>query len=245
MRLIYTVINVNRIIMRLSISDFHHFFLDLFFPNQCLVCSKGIFRSSDSICTQCFMSFEKTNLGNWIENVSHSEGLDGVYSGWYFNDQIQRVIHSLKYEERAKLGWELGHHLGNMFPSFQVGDLDFLVPVPLHSVKKRERGYNQAKWIAKGLSSIWGIPVDFSILKRKKYTETQTMLSSLERKENMDKAFEVKRMTTGLNIGIIDDVLTTGSTMSACAVMLKEKGFQSVFAITCSTPKLEKKYNLR
>ena len=245
MRLIYTVINVNRIIMRLSISDFHHFFLDLFFPNQCLVCSKGIFRSSDSICTQCFMSFEKTNLGNWIENVSHSEGLDGVYSGWYFNDQIQRVIHSLKYEERAKLGWELGHHLGNMFPSLQVGDLDFLVPVPLHSVKKRERGYNQAKWIAKGLSSIWGIPVDFSILKRKKYTETQTMLSSLERKENMDKAFEVKRMTTGLNIGIIDDVLTTGSTMSACAVMLKEKGFQSVFAITCSTPKLEKKYNLR
>ena len=231
--------------MRLSISDFHHFFLDLFFPNQCLVCSKGIFRSSDSICTQCFMSFEKTNLGNWIENVSHSEGLDGVYSGWYFNDQIQRVIHSLKYEERAKLGWELGHHLGNMFPSFQVGDLDFLVPVPLHSVKKRERGYNQAKWIAKGLSSIWGIPVDFSILKRKKYTETQTILSSLERKENMDKAFEVKRMTTGLNIGIIDDVLTTGSTMSACAVMLKEKGFQSVFAITCSTPKLEKKYNLR
>ena len=191
------------------------------------------------------MSFEKTNLGNWIENVSHSEGLDGVYSGWYFNNQIQRVIHSLKYEERAKLGWELGHHLGNMFPSFQVGDLDFLVPVPLHSVKKRERGYNQAKWIAKGLSSIWGIPVDFSILKRKKYTETQTMLSSLERKENMDKAFEVKRMTTGLNIGIIDDVLTTGSTMSACAVMLKEKGFQSVFAITCSTPKLEKKYNLR
>ena len=231
--------------MRLSISDFHHFFLDLFFPNQCLVCSKGIFRSSDSICTQCFMSFEKTNLGNWIENVSHSEGLDGVYSGWYFNDQIQRVIHSLKYEERAKLGWELGHHLGNMFPSFQVGDLDFLVPVPLHSVKKRERGYNQAKWIAKGLSSIWGIPVDFSILKRKKYTETQTMLSSLDRKKNMDKGFEVKRMTTGLNIGIIDDVLTTGSTMSACSVMLKEKGFQSVFAITCSTPKLEKKYNLR
>ena len=71
------------------------------------------------------------------------------------------------------------------------------------------------------------------------------MLSSLERKENMDKGFEVNRMTTGLNIGIIDDVLTTGSTMSACAVMLKEKGFQSVFAITCSTPKLEKKYNLR
>ena len=71
------------------------------------------------------------------------------------------------------------------------------------------------------------------------------MLSSLDRKKNMDKGFEVKRMTTGLNIGIIDDVLTTGSTVSACAVMLKEKGSQSVFAITFSTPKLEKKYNLR
>jgi predicted amidophosphoribosyltransferase len=66
--------------------------------------------------------------------------LDGVYSGWYFNEQIQRVIHSLKYEERATLGWELGHHLGNMLPLTQVGDLDFLIPVPLHSVKKRERG---------------------------------------------------------------------------------------------------------
>ena len=190
------------------------------------------------------MSFEKTNLGNWVEKLSHSEGLDGVYSGWYFNDQIQRVIHSLKYEERATLGWELGHHLGNMLPLTQVGDLDFLIPVPLHSVKKRERGYNQAKWIAQGLSSIWEVPVDSSILKRKKYTETQTMLSSIERKQNMDKAFEVKKPMKGITIGIIDDVLTTGSTMSACAIMLKEKGFQSVFAISCSTPKLEKKKDL-
>ena len=131
-----------------------------------------------------------------------------------------------------------------MLPLTQVGDLDFLIPVPLHSVKKRERGYNQAKWIAKGLSSIWEVPVDPSILKRKKYTETQTMLSSIERKQNMDKAFEVKKPMKGITIGIIDDVLTTGSTMSACAVMLKEKGFQSVFAISCSTPKLEKKKDL-
>ena len=75
----------------------------------------------------------------------------------------------------------------------------------------------------------------------KKYTETQTMLSSIERKQNMDKSFEVKKPLKGITIGIVDDVLTTGSTMSACAVMLKEKGFQSVFAISCSTPKLEKK----
>ena len=128
-----------------------------------------------------------------------------------------------------------------MLPLTQVGDLDFLIPVPLHSVKKRERGYNQAKWIVKGLSSIWEVPVDPSILKGKKYTETQTMLSSIERKQNMDKSFEVKKPMKGITIGIIDDVLTTGSTMSACAVMLKEKGFQSVFAISCSTPKLEKK----
>ena len=114
------------------------------------------------------MCFEKSYLGNLVENFSYSEGLDGVYSGWYFNDQIQRVIHSLKYEERATLGWELGHHLANMLPLDQVGDLDFLIPVPLHSVKKRERGYNQAKWIAQGLSSIWEVPVGFSILERKK-----------------------------------------------------------------------------
>ena len=94
-------------------------------------------------------------MSNWVENLSHSEGLDGVYSGWYFNDQIQRVIHSLKYEERATLGWELGHHLGDMLPLTQVGDLDFLILVLIHSVKKREREYNQAKWIAKGLSMMF------------------------------------------------------------------------------------------
>ena len=175
------------------------------------------------------MSFEETNLGNWVKNLSHSEGLDGVYSGWYFNEQIQRVIHSLKYEERATLGWELGHHLGNMLPLTQVGDLDFLIPVPLHSVKKRERGYNQAKWIAKGLSSIWEVPVDPSILKGKKYTETQTMLSSIERKQNMDKSFEGKKPMKGITIGIIDDVLTTGSTMSACVVILEGEGISISF----------------
>ena len=123
--------------------------------------------------------------------------MDGTYSGWYFTDSIQNVIHSLKYDERAKLGKELGFQLGILFTLEEIEPVDALVPVPLHSVKKRERGFNQTEWIVKGIASKWDIPVDCSILKRNKYTETQTKLSSEERKQNMEMAFEVTKQLNG------------------------------------------------
>ena len=84
----------------------------------------------------CQKIFKETGLENWKNEVSHADGLDGTYSGWYFTDSIQNVIHSLKYDERAKLGKELGFQLGILFPLEEIELVDALVPVPLHSVKK-------------------------------------------------------------------------------------------------------------
>jgi ComF family protein len=150
---------------------------------------------------------------------------------------MQTVIHSLKYQERAKLGLELGRMLANLLPIEDVGPIDMLTVVPLHTVKTRERGYNQAQWIGKALAKTWCVPFNPTLLQRVRYTESQTTLNSEERKKNMANAFRVRRTIDQQAIGIVDDVLTTGSTLSACAQALLHGGAREVIAITCATPK--------
>ena len=114
--------------------------------------------------------------------------------------------------------------------------LDYITIVPLHHIKKRERGYNQAMWIAKGFAKEVGIPMDPNIIKRNTHTISQTILDREERLQNMENAFVTSRPLKGLKIGIIDDVLTTGATMSACAKALKNNGAVHVTAVTLATP---------
>jgi ComF family protein len=165
-----------------------------------------------------------------------TDGLDAAYSGWYFIQGIDDVIHSLKYSDRAKLGLELGHQLGQLISPATFESVDVLTAVPLHRVKFRDRGYNQAEWISKGVADIWQIPFSKQILKRKRFTISQTTLNQEERKANMADAFRVYGNVENKSIVIIDDVLTTGSTMSACATSLKKAGAAHVFALTVSAP---------
>jgi len=164
-------------------------------------------------------------------------GLAKAYSAWYFSPTMQTVIHSLKYQERAKLGLELGRMLATLLPIVEVGPMDILTVVPLHTVKNRERGYNQAQWIGKALAKTWRIPFNPMLLQRVRYTESQTTLTSEERKKNMANAFRIREPLRQQSIGIVDDVLTTGSTLSACAQALHRGGAREVIAITCATPK--------
>jgi ComF family protein len=139
-----------------------------------------------------------------------SDGLDAARSGWYFTQGLDDLIHSLKYNDRAKLGLELGRHLGQLISPETFGHVDLLTAVPLHRVKLRDRGYNQAEWIGKGAAEIWHIPFKKQIIKRNRFTVSQTTLNKEERKTNMDNAFSVKRNVENMSIVIFDDVLTTG-----------------------------------
>jgi len=220
------------------LSSLKEFIFDLFYPNFCVVCNGNPESGVNSICDQCYSKFELTNLENRINEVTNPGKIDRAFSGWYFNSEIQKVIHSLKYKDRAKLGAELGRNLGNYLPFSLVKPLDLLLPVPLHPVKKRDRGYNQALWIAKGLSSVWGIPMKTNVLWRVRYTKSQTTLSVEERQTNMKEAIRITKDLSGKNVGIVDDVLTTGSTIASCAKECKNKGAKTVVAITCCTPKI-------
>lgn len=201
-----------------------------------MLCKQFMENQDNSFCSVCIQKFNPIPKTDRIDNLLISEGLDAVYSGWYYSDGIDDVIHSLKYNDRAKLGLELGRHLGQYLSPETFGTVDLLTSVPLHNVKFRDRGYNQAEWISKGVADIWQIPYKKQILKRNRFTVSQTTLNKEERITNMANAFKSQEIVKNKSIAIIDDVLTTGSTMSACAVSLKQAGALHVYALTVSAP---------
>ncbi len=222
------------------LSTFGLLAMDLLFPNHCLSCDESITRLKQSLCDSCLDKLQSLDSHSSIEHLTVKEGVDEAYVGWAFSDELRAPIHSLKYQDRALLGKELGRMLGNKIA--KIESIDYLIPVPLHAVKERDRGYNQANWIAKGIGESWNLRVRQNIIHRIKSTETQTALNQVERKNNMKSAFQVRKNVSGASIGIVDDVLTTGSTISSMAVELKKEGAQNIIALTVATP-LEKKYD--
>jgi ComF family protein len=211
--------------------------LDFIFPDTCLSCNEPILRSAKSLCKTCYAQLNILDDQYAFQNLTVKDGIDEAYVGWEFSEELRTPIHALKYQDRALLGKELGKMLGDRFEN--SSNCDYLIPVPLHAVKYRDRGYNQAFWIAKGLGKKWNLPVKKNKIRRIKSTETQTALNQLERRKNMSEAFAIRGNVSGDIIGIVDDVLTTGSTISSMAVDLKRAGAKKISAITVATP-LEK-----
>jgi ComF family protein len=112
---------------------------------------------------------------------------------------------------------------------------DAIVPLPLHKRKLRERGYNQSELIARGISEITGFPVRTDFVRRSKYTQTQTALSLDERKANMEDAFICGPADVGgTTVIVVDDIITTGSTVRSCAEVLKVAGAAEVIAASAA-----------
>jgi len=132
---------------------------------------------------------------------------------------FKKIIHSFKYDGSRALGAFMGEMLATrMAESGMYNDIDLIIPVPLHFLKKWERGYNQASILAKSIGKILNKPVQESVLIRKKFTSTQTKKDSIHRWENVLGAFSLKNTTLieGKHILLVDDVLTTGATLEAC-----------------------------
>jgi ComF family protein len=145
--------------------------------------------------------------------------------------ELQHIIHSLKYEKKFLLGVFLGSLLGetikNEFTDYKI---DFVVPVPLHHLKKAEREFNQSFYIAKGISKKTGIRVNNKLVKRKRFTESQTTMTLSEREENIKEAFIPGKKLSGENILLVDDVITTGSTIKECGRVLLDAGANKIYA---------------
>ena len=203
----------------------------------CLTCREQIKYLTRSLCPICGMAFlnspsESHLCGNCLENKPYFSCARAVAS---YETIILDTIHQFKYSRDLSIGSALASFLAAFsFPDFEFQVSAILVPVPLHIKKLRERGFNQSLILANALSKKKRIEVNFSLLKRHKSTLTQTGLNKKEREQNIKGAFEVsdKKIISGKNVILIDDVYTTGATLNECAKTLMKAGAGKVAALT-------------
>ncbi len=176
---------------------------------------------------------------------SDEKTIDAFYAAFVFkeNNPVRTLLHKLKYDGKFKAGIFLGEETAKRFrDEIARFEPDLIIPVPLHKLKKAERGYNQAFYIAKGISRETGVKVARNVLVRIKYTETQTHLSAKERKQNVANAFSVKKRAAGklaaANVILVDDVSTTGATTLAAARELKRAGARKILLLTAAVPEI-------
>ncbi|MAG21510.1 MAG: ComF family protein [Candidatus Marinimicrobia bacterium] len=178
-------------------------------------------------------------LGNWVEKLSLGDTLDAAFSGWYFDEVLQLIVHALKYDEKRSVAGELSRRLAGMLrDEIEKMRLDAVVPIPLHVTKLRQRGFNQSESIAEPLAEQLGIAYVPNLLRRRRNTVSQTTLSLQGREKNVAGAFMVSGMSDHERILIVDDILTSGATVSSSAMALKESGAKFVAVVTVGTPYL-------
>lgn len=155
---------------------------------------------------------------------------------WSIDAAVAAILHGIKYHGCSRLAFDCGRELGLLCRKRGLA-VDGIVPVPLHRARLRERGYNQSLLVARGLASIVDVPV-VDILERRRYTGTQTVLGAAERRTNLSDAIEVyrnlnaSRDLAGARLLLVDDVLTTGSTLNTCAWALASHGPSYIGAAT-------------
>lgn len=206
--------------------------VNLFFPNVCLACGETLNRQERIICLSCQLKLPETGFHLHEENpVSRvfwgRVNLNAATSFLFFNKggNVQKLIHSLKYRNRKEVGIYLGELFGrSLIQSPLYEHIDFVVPVPLHPKKYRKRGFNQSEMIASGIAKSMKTNTDFSNLQRIVNTDSQTRKSRYNRWENVKGVFAIKAPEhfEEKHILLVDDVLTTGATLEACASTLLE-----------------------
>ena len=229
---------------------------DILYPRTCPFCGRYISDRQireehiEWLCVDCWKHLPRTEQDILRDNSTEETLTDGsseikqamrlekaaAYLFFEKEHPIQWVIHRMKYRDQPMLGfWLARQALLDWRNETFFEDLDLIVPMPLHPKRLRERGYNQAEYIALGISELTGIPVDTTHVLRVRNTPQQARQTGDERKTNVANAFAVVRPEElkDKHILVVDDLITTGETMRACLKAMKRiKGARfSVFAL--------------
>lgn len=202
---------------------------ELFFPRLCAVCDEKLLPDEEGLCTSCQVRLPYTRLGNTPGNpleqcfwgrfpIERASSLF-VYAR---EGDVARLLHAMKYRHRPLLCREMGRLMARTWKDNGFFDgIDLLLPVPLHPRRERERGYNQSEQLALGIAQVTGIPVCATALRRSRNNPSQTHQSVSNRWENTRELFELapegQSQLAGRHLLLLDDVTTTGATLTACA----------------------------
>lgn len=212
---------------------------DFFLPRFCPGCNSKLAIDRELICSDCLSSMHRVDESRlsyeYNKKFADSKLITDFISLYEFEKgkELQNILHSFKYQNRFLIGRYFGQLLYSAFKEkIDLWKIDFLIAVPLHHLKRAERGYNQSDYIVKGISSVSEIQIKNFHLKRQRYTESQTTKTKTERLLNMADAFKPQKEDQLINkrILLVDDVITTGATISECAKALSEKGAYKIFA---------------
>lgn len=204
--------------------------LNLVYPACCAGCGQFLLEGEEVLCLSCFSRLPTTLFHQRVENSMHQK-LSGRFpveqatAFLYFSKAglAQRLVHGFKYKQQYRTGRFLARQFGEtLHQSGWLQGIDYLVPVPLHRRKERRRGFNQARTIADEIGKASRVPVTSQILIKVRHTESQTYKSIEDRLANVKDAFSLRKpdLLENKTILLVDDVLTTGATLEACALTL-------------------------
>ena len=222
-------------------------FADFLFPRYCLICGNHLSIMEREICIHCNMDLPRTFL--W-ENAKENNLVKKFYGKatihkaaafiyYHAHSDTANLFYSFKYGNEPHVAVEMGTMAAKeMVKSGFFDNIDCLIPVPLNKHKEKLRGYNQSEKLAYGISKATGIKIVRRTITRKKHTASQTRMNAFERQDNMDNVFELTQQANELMVKhclLIDDVITTGATIGACARTLSaiDNVSVSIFALGC------------
>lgn len=217
--------------------------LHILFPHVCDGCGSDIINEDSSLCMKCIAGLPETNFhlhaNNPVEKIFWGRlPVICATAQYYFTKEslLQRLMHQLKYKGNKDLGKQLGRLMGyDLLKTHRFNRVDYLVPLPLFASKEKRRGYNQATVLCEGIAEVMNTEIAWDVIVRTQYTETQTKKGRIERWQNMEGKFELIKpgKIRNKNVLLVDDVITTGATLEACANELLQAGPKLSIATLC------------
>ena len=200
----------------------------------CALCNREALLDERNLCATCAATLVLCGV------LDVPQPLDGLFAAYQYKGGAVAGVHALKYSNQTRLAPFFADAI-NLPPEWVI---DAVVPVPLHPLKQWLRTYNQSELIAKSLCRRLHLKLNAKLLRRTRFTQTQTALDEFERAKNVARAFSASGMANGLSVLLIDDVTTTHSTLLACAVALKQAGASHVYAAcACSAAREKEEQN--
>lgn len=206
-------------------------FISLFYPKVCAACDGELLKGEEFICVDCQLQLPYTGFINQTPNAVEQMfwgrvDIESATAFLYFKkgNRARKIMHRIKYKGEKELAQHIGKMMGEeMKRSEKFQSIEGIIPIPLHKKKQRKRGFNQSEWFAKGLAEKLDVEVITHVLLKTSETKSQTKKNRWQRWLNMSEQFVIKQPETiaNKNILLVDDIITTGATLEACAITLK------------------------